>query len=71
MQCLFCIKKPVPVILPLLDIGDPEKPARRDFMQDEPADQMKAIEIQHLYKVLAFRLPYRGLRNNPFRTVLF
>ncbi|XP_059126156.1 ATP-binding cassette sub-family A member 17-like isoform X2 [Peromyscus eremicus] len=54
-KCLFCIKKPVPVILPLLDIGDPEKPARRDFMQDEPTDQMKAIEIQHLYKVF-----YRG-----------
>ncbi|XP_052615063.1 ATP-binding cassette sub-family A member 17-like isoform X4 [Peromyscus californicus insignis] len=54
-KCLFCIKKPVPVMLPLLDIGDPEKPARRDFMQDEPTDQMKAIEIQHLYKVF-----YRG-----------
>ncbi|XP_037056528.1 ATP-binding cassette sub-family A member 17-like isoform X4 [Peromyscus leucopus] len=56
-KCLFCVKKPVPVILPLLDIGNPEKPARRDFMQDEPADQMKAIEIQHLYKVF-----YRGRR---------
>nr|XP_042139620.1 ATP-binding cassette sub-family A member 17-like isoform X10 [Peromyscus maniculatus bairdii] len=56
-KCLFCVKKPVPVILPLLDVGDPEKPARRDFMQDEPADQMKAIEIQHLYKVF-----YRGRR---------
>ncbi|XP_015853152.2 ATP-binding cassette sub-family A member 17-like isoform X4 [Peromyscus maniculatus bairdii] len=56
-KCLFCVKKPVPVILPLLDIGDPEKPARRDFMQEELADQMKAIEIQHLYKVF-----YRGRR---------
>ncbi|XP_036052341.1 ATP-binding cassette sub-family A member 17-like [Onychomys torridus] len=54
-KCLFWVKKPVPVILPLLDLGDPEKPARRDFMQDEPTDQMKAVEIQHLYKVF-----YRG-----------
>ncbi|KAL6030427.1 hypothetical protein STEG23_011452, partial [Scotinomys teguina] len=54
-KCLSCVKKPIPVKLPLLDIGNPEKPARRNFMQDEPTDQMKAIEIQHLYKVF-----YRG-----------
>ncbi|KAL6094140.1 hypothetical protein STEG23_017683 [Scotinomys teguina] len=50
-KCLSCVKKPIPVKLPLLDIGNPEKPARRNFMQDEPTDQMKAIEIQHLYKL--------------------
>ncbi|XP_035303775.1 ATP-binding cassette sub-family A member 17-like [Cricetulus griseus] len=51
----FLAKKPVPVVLPLLDIGDPEKHSRREFMQDGPTDQMKEIEIKHLYKVF-----YRG-----------
>ncbi|XP_040604164.1 ATP-binding cassette sub-family A member 17 isoform X2 [Mesocricetus auratus] len=54
-KCLPCLKKNAPVALPLLDIGDPERPSRREFMQDGPPDQMKAIEIQHLYKVF-----YRG-----------
>ncbi|XP_038184150.1 ATP-binding cassette sub-family A member 17-like [Arvicola amphibius] len=48
-------KRPVPATLPLLDMGDPEKPSRREFMQDEPAEQIKSIEILHLYKVF-----YRG-----------
>ncbi|KAL1779811.1 ATP-binding cassette sub-family A member 17 isoform X1 [Sigmodon hispidus] len=54
-KCLCWFKKPAPVIPPLLDIGDPEKHSRREFMQDEPDDQTKAVEIQHLYKVF-----YRG-----------
>nr|XP_034363568.1 ATP-binding cassette sub-family A member 17 [Arvicanthis niloticus] len=44
-------KKPVPAIPPLLNIGDPEKTSKGDFMQDEPSDQINTIEIQHLYKV--------------------
>ncbi|EDL22309.1 mCG132071, partial [Mus musculus] len=44
-------KKPVPEIPPLLNIGDPEKPSKGNFMQDEPTNQMNTIEIQHLYKV--------------------
>ncbi|XP_041532432.1 ATP-binding cassette sub-family A member 17-like [Microtus oregoni] len=48
-------KRPVPVTLPLLDMGDPEKPSRREFMQDEPTEQIKSVEILHLYKVF-----YRG-----------
>nr|XP_048292244.1 ATP-binding cassette sub-family A member 17-like isoform X3 [Myodes glareolus] len=54
-KCLTCLKRPVPVTLPLLDMGDPEKPSRREFMQDEPTEQIKSIEILHLYKVF-----YRG-----------
>ncbi|XP_051024070.1 ATP-binding cassette sub-family A member 17-like [Acomys russatus] len=53
----FFAKKPVPVTLPLLDIGGPEKTSRSEFMQDEPTKQMKGIEIRHLYKVF-----YRGRR---------
>ncbi|CAO2642148.1 ATP-binding cassette sub-family A member 17 [Lemmus lemmus] len=54
-KCLTCLKRPVPVTLPLLDMGDPEKPSRKEFMQDEPTEQIKSIEILHLYKVF-----YRG-----------
>ncbi|EDM03819.1 rCG33522 [Rattus norvegicus] len=44
-------KKSFPVIPPLLVIGDPEKTSKGDFLQDEPAGHINAIEIQHLYKV--------------------
>ncbi|KAM7333088.1 hypothetical protein ACRRTK_006408 [Alexandromys fortis] len=54
-KCLTCLKRPVPVTLPLLDMGEPEKPSRREFMQDEPTEQIKSVEILHLYKVF-----YRG-----------
>ncbi|XP_052051225.1 ATP-binding cassette sub-family A member 17 [Apodemus sylvaticus] len=44
-------KKPVPAIPPLLNIGEPEKTSKGEFMQDEPMDHINTVEIQHLYKV--------------------
>uniref|UniRef100_A0A8C6WDT6 ATP-binding cassette, sub-family A member 17 n=1 Tax=Nannospalax galili TaxID=1026970 RepID=A0A8C6WDT6_NANGA len=59
IQCFSWLKKPAPVILPLLDIRNPDKLSRNEFMQEEPTDLMKAIEIQHLYKVF-----YRGSKEH-------
>ncbi|XP_055460807.1 ATP-binding cassette sub-family A member 17-like isoform X2 [Psammomys obesus] len=50
-KCPSWLKKPVPVTLPLLDIGGPEKISRSDFMEDEPTDELKAVEIRHLCKL--------------------
>ncbi|XP_021005007.1 ATP-binding cassette sub-family A member 17 isoform X2 [Mus caroli] len=64
-------KKPVPAIPPLLNIGDPEKPSKGDFMQDEPMNQMNTIEIQHLYKVFysgrSKRIAIRDLSMNLYK----
>ncbi|XP_057604984.1 ATP-binding cassette sub-family A member 17-like [Hippopotamus amphibius kiboko] len=35
----------------VLDLGDPQKTLRSKFIQEEPTDLIKGIEIQHLYKV--------------------
>uniref|UniRef100_A0A8C0LPF4 ATP-binding cassette sub-family A member 17-like n=1 Tax=Canis lupus dingo TaxID=286419 RepID=A0A8C0LPF4_CANLU len=36
---------------PLLDVGDPDKASESKFIQEEPTDLAKGIEIRQLYKV--------------------
>ncbi|XP_058290163.1 ATP-binding cassette sub-family A member 9-like [Hylobates moloch] len=43
--------KPVPVTQSLLDMMGPVKTPNSEFIEKEPADLIKGIEIQHLYKV--------------------
>ncbi|XP_031208514.1 ATP-binding cassette sub-family A member 17 isoform X2 [Mastomys coucha] len=54
-KCPFQPKKPVPAVLPFLNIENPEKSSKEEFMQEEPTDQMNTIEMQHLYKVFYTR----------------
>uniref|UniRef100_A0A8C0ZP46 ABC transporter domain-containing protein n=1 Tax=Castor canadensis TaxID=51338 RepID=A0A8C0ZP46_CASCN len=51
----YWFKKPVPVTQALLDMEDTEKTLKSKFIQEEPTDLIRGIEIQHLYKVF-----YRG-----------
>ncbi|XP_074237865.1 ATP-binding cassette sub-family A member 17-like isoform X2 [Saimiri boliviensis] len=44
--------KPVFVTQSLLDMRGPVKAPNSEFIQEEPTDLIKGIEIQHLYKVL-------------------
>uniref|UniRef100_A0A8C9PJT3 ABC transporter domain-containing protein n=1 Tax=Spermophilus dauricus TaxID=99837 RepID=A0A8C9PJT3_SPEDA len=43
--------KPIPVTHALLDMGDPSETPKKEFMQEEPTDLIRGIEIQHLCKV--------------------
>uniref|UniRef100_A0A8D2DXF3 ABC transporter domain-containing protein n=1 Tax=Sciurus vulgaris TaxID=55149 RepID=A0A8D2DXF3_SCIVU len=43
--------KPIPGTHVLLDMGDPNEAPKTEFMQEEPTDLIRGIEIQHLYKV--------------------
>ncbi|KAM5131749.1 LOW QUALITY PROTEIN: ATP-binding cassette sub-family A member 17-like [Callospermophilus lateralis] len=43
--------KPIPVTHALLDMGNPNEAPKKEFMQEEPTDLIRGIEIQHLYKV--------------------
>ncbi|MBZ3879692.1 ATP-binding cassette sub-family A member 3, partial [Sciurus carolinensis] len=43
--------KPIPGTHALLDMGDPNEAPKTEFMQEEPTDLIRGIEIQHLYKV--------------------
>uniref|UniRef100_A0A7N5JZI9 ATP-binding cassette sub-family A member 17-like n=1 Tax=Ailuropoda melanoleuca TaxID=9646 RepID=A0A7N5JZI9_AILME len=41
----------VPLTRSVLDVGDPDKGPKSKFIQEEPTNLAKGIEIQHLYKV--------------------
>uniref|UniRef100_F6XIP8 ATP binding cassette subfamily A member 17 n=1 Tax=Equus caballus TaxID=9796 RepID=F6XIP8_HORSE len=40
-----------PLTRSVLDVGNPEKAPKNKFIQEEPTNLMKGIEIQHLHKV--------------------
>ncbi|XP_077618904.1 ATP-binding cassette sub-family A member 17-like [Crocuta crocuta] len=43
--------QPVPLTRPALDMGDQDRSPNSKFIQEEPTNLKKGIEIQHLYKV--------------------
>ncbi|XP_071067543.1 ATP-binding cassette sub-family A member 17-like [Dasypus novemcinctus] len=44
-------REPRTLISPTLEMGHPEEPLKSKFIQNEPTDLMKGVEIHHLYKV--------------------
>ncbi|TKC51398.1 hypothetical protein EI555_019936 [Monodon monoceros] len=43
--------EPISFTNSVLELGDPQKALKSKFIQEEPTDLIKGIEIQHLYKV--------------------
>lgn len=45
------------------DLEDPQQALGNKFIQDEPTNLIKGVEIQHLYKVSSLRF-FENLRNS-------
>lgn len=60
----------MPLTRSVLDVGDPDKGPKSKFIQEEPTNLAKGIEIQHLYKVSAHESPSEILPTS-VRSLLF
>uniref|UniRef100_A0A8C0M003 ABC transporter domain-containing protein n=1 Tax=Canis lupus familiaris TaxID=9615 RepID=A0A8C0M003_CANLF len=51
----------------VLDVGDPDKASESKFIQEEPTDLAKGIEIRQLYKVGSKHVAVKGLTMNLYQ----
>uniref|UniRef100_A0A452RCQ7 ABC transporter domain-containing protein n=1 Tax=Ursus americanus TaxID=9643 RepID=A0A452RCQ7_URSAM len=57
----------MPLTRSVLDVGDPDKGPKSKFIQEEPTNLAKGIEIQHLYKVSNKHIAVKRLTMNLYQ----